>query len=95
MANENKPMTAEELKLSAVSHALAGGRTYGAEQHRLAFETLANHLIDGETTAEAFAKACGDIGNLSQLQQALEKADKIDRNSRSAAKASIWDKLSA
>jgi hypothetical protein len=87
--------TVTETKQEIVKHALSGGRVYGAAQHLLAFEKLADMFVANEIDKSTFAQAAKDICNLSQLQQKLEDAGLIDRNSRKAQSTNIFASLKA
>lgn len=82
--------------LSAVKLAMAGGRTYGTAQHRIAIRNLAVRITAAsEADVDAYVDAIVKLSNISAVQQKMAKAGIIDRETKEQAKANLWKQLSA
>ena len=88
-------MNAEQAKLEAVKHALAGGRKFGSAEHRKAFEWLAGALADKKLEKQGFIDAAVGLANQSALQQQLAAAGIIDRADKKAVRKTMWANLKA
>ena len=93
-------MTKNELIKEAVRQGLDGGRKFGAEQHKRAFQYLAEQMADAAEQHDkvgmiAVVDALTGIANQSALQQQLDSAGLIDRVKKAEKRANIFADLKA
>ena len=91
-------MTKDELKKSAIRHALNGGRKFGSAEHKTLMCFIADKMAEQAKDKAFLAMAVDaivELANQSALQQRLDAADLIDRVDRKAVRTTLFSELAA